>query len=131
MNSIEQQMKDFQEILLVLRKALGLSARELGNLVGVTRQTINNFENGKKPLPKTLYLALRYVLVPRPSRMTWDLIQIIVDAPECHSPTYRRVALLKAKDLADRIYRKRIDISDADTEWRDFILSIDDLNKEE
>lgn len=45
-----------------VRSLLSVSAKELGDMIGVCRQTINYWEACKKPLPKTAYLAILYVL---------------------------------------------------------------------
>lgn len=37
---------DFSERLLSLRKQTGLSQEELGNVVGVSRQTVSKWETG-------------------------------------------------------------------------------------
>lgn len=51
-----------QENLYLLRASLGLSGKDFGELIGVTRQTINNIENGRNKLSKTQYLAIRYAM---------------------------------------------------------------------
>lgn len=127
MNSIEQKIKDYQDILLVLRKSLGLSAKELGELVGVRRQTINNVESGRHPLHKTLYLALRHVLDLKITGMTWSLVQIYVDSPESFSPQYRELVFLKASELSDRIYRHLIKDIEVKEEWHNFMSNIDNI----
>ena len=52
----------FQNILPLVRGSLGWSAEELGDRIGVTRQTINNIERKKTPLSKTQYIAMRSVI---------------------------------------------------------------------
>lgn len=57
-----KNIKILHNNLLAMRHYLGLSAKELGDMIGVTRQTINNIESGKNRLTKTQYLAIIYVL---------------------------------------------------------------------
>lgn len=50
-----------QENLSVLRKICGWTTEEMGNRIGVTKQTISNLENYKVNMTKTQYIALRSV----------------------------------------------------------------------
>lgn len=57
--SIHDLLKDrLQEI----RGYANLSAEQLGNLIGVTRQSINNMESGRTPITKCTCIALCAVL---------------------------------------------------------------------
>lgn len=58
----ELQIKRLQENLLSIRKIAGWTAEELGDRIGVTKQTISNLENGKARLTQTQYIAIRSVL---------------------------------------------------------------------
>jgi transcriptional regulator with XRE-family HTH domain len=51
-----------QKNLLLIRRAVGWTAEEFGERIGVTRQTINNIESGRNKLTKTQYIAMRSVL---------------------------------------------------------------------
>lgn len=53
----------FQRKLYRIRLCLGLSSKEFGNLVGVSRQQVNNIESGRTELRKTLYLAMMIALL--------------------------------------------------------------------
>ena len=44
--------------LPVLRARLGVSQAELAETIGISRQTYNSIENGKKEMPWTIFLAL-------------------------------------------------------------------------
>lgn len=59
---IEYQIKRLQDNLLSIRKIAGWTAEELGDRIGVTKQTISNLENGKAKLTQTQYIAIRAVL---------------------------------------------------------------------
>ena len=50
------------ENLQTIRKVAGWSAEELGNKLGVSKQSIRNLETGKNKLSKTQYIAIRAVL---------------------------------------------------------------------
>lgn len=59
---MDKKIEIMQHNLVHIRKYFGLSAKDLGEMVGVTRQTINNIEAGKGNLTKTMYLAILYVM---------------------------------------------------------------------
>ena len=50
------------EDLRFKRKLLGLSCAQLGEMVGVTKQHINNLETGKTPITKVMDIALKVAL---------------------------------------------------------------------
>ena len=79
-----------QSNLLLIRRSLGWSAADLGERVGVTRQTINNLESkssGNYKMTKPLYLAIRSVLKEEiekdPQRTTGlqAILEMMVDNP--------------------------------------------------
>ena len=59
-----EELIRFQQYMLLIRKAAGWTGEEFGNLIGVTRQTINNLEKNNRDkfkLNKTQYIAMRSV----------------------------------------------------------------------
>lgn len=61
-NIMEQQIKRLQANLLSIRKIAGWTAKDLGDRIGVTKQTISNLETGKAKLTQIQYIAIRAVL---------------------------------------------------------------------
>ena len=57
----DQVINVMQKYLQILRKVNGWTAEEMGNRLGVTKQTISNLENGKVCMTKTQYIALRTI----------------------------------------------------------------------
>lgn len=55
---IERTRKYFK----ILRYAMGLSAKEVGELAGVSRQTICNLENPDKRIEKTTVYGILFVM---------------------------------------------------------------------
>ena len=108
MNEIER----LQENLLLLRRAVGWTAEELGERIGVTRQTINNLEAQRNKLSKTQYIAIRAVLdaemnkSPEDTEMLRYLLDMFVDNPDGYSEDERKVLLGKAKMLTPSITAK-------------------------
>ena len=65
MNSTNQttaQISCLQKNLSAIRKIAGWTAEQLGEKIGVTKQTISNLENGKTTMTLTQYIAIRSIL---------------------------------------------------------------------
>lgn len=58
----ERAISLLQENLSVIRKVAGWTTEDMGNRIGVTKQTISNIENKKTKLTLTQYIAIRAVL---------------------------------------------------------------------
>lgn len=59
---IVSDKEKLQKYLPLIRSAAGWTAEELGNKIGVTKQTISNLENQKTKMSKTQYLAIQMVI---------------------------------------------------------------------
>lgn len=55
-------IEKLQKYLPLIRSAAGWTAADLGNKIGVTKQTISNLENQKNKMSKTQYLAIQMVI---------------------------------------------------------------------
>lgn len=53
------KIKGFEKNLKIIRKLMGLSAAKLGQQIGVSRQQINNIENGRNRLTTPVYISIR------------------------------------------------------------------------
>lgn len=73
----------FQENLAAIRKVARMTAQELADEIGVSRQTINALEHGKTKMNKTQYLALRSVFNFKASnnQALAQVIKALVDDP--------------------------------------------------
>ncbi len=105
MNEIER----LQDNLLLIRRAAGWTAEELGDRIGVTRQTINNLEAKRNKLNKTQYIAIRAVIEaemakePEETEMLGCLLEIFVDNPEKYNEKDKEELLAKANMLTPSI----------------------------
>lgn len=61
-NSNHKKIYLLQSNLSSIRKIAGLTAEQLGEDIGVSKQTISNLENMKNPMSQTQYIAIRAVL---------------------------------------------------------------------
>ena len=105
-----EEIARMQENLLLLRRTVGWTAEELGQRIGVTRQTVNNIESGRSRLTKTQYIAMRSVLDAEMLQSPDDdtemlrlLLDALVDHPENYSPEERERITEKANMLAPSI----------------------------
>lgn len=61
-STTEKEIEKLTENLPTIRKVAGWSSEELGDLIGVTKQTISNIETHKSQMSKTQYIAIRAVI---------------------------------------------------------------------
>lgn len=119
MNAIERM----QTNLLLIRLAVGWSAEEFGDRIGVTRQTINNLESGRSKLSKTQYIAMRSVLdaeiasAPQETEMLKLLLDALVDNPEAYTDEEVSELLGKAKLIAPSILAGTSTRENASKQW--------------
>lgn len=112
-----------QEYLLLLRRVVGWTAEELGEKIGVTRQTINNIEYGRNKLTKTQYIAIRSVLdaemiqYPEETQMLRMLLDVLVDNPNKYKMADRDEMLNKANLMAPSILAGSTSRKNVSKEW--------------
>lgn len=112
-----------QKYLLLIRRTVGWTAKEFGEKIGVTRQTINNIEGGRYDLTKTQYIAMRSVLdaemaqSPEDTEMLRTLLEILVDHPEKYSKSEREQLLSKANMLSPAILSGASTRKEVSKEW--------------
>lgn len=61
-NKNTAQIVRLQKNLSSIRKIAGWTAEQLGEKIGVTKQTISNLENEKTPMTLTQYIAIRAII---------------------------------------------------------------------
>lgn len=61
--------------LKLIRHILGWSCKDLGEKLGVTKQTISNIETGRVPLSKPYSLAIKYIICTEPNINLTSLIE--------------------------------------------------------
>lgn len=81
MEKFEKQHIDrMKKYLPILRKAAGWKAEDLGELIGVTRQTITSLEkNEDYKMTKTQYIALRAVFYREAQRTENKHLEYLID----------------------------------------------------
>ena len=105
MNEVER----LQEYMLLIRRAVGWSAEEFGERIGVSRQTINNLEGKRNKLTKAQYIAIRSSLDveirqhPEDTDMLRLILDVFVDHPEIYDSNEREELLTKANMITPSI----------------------------
>jgi DNA-binding transcriptional regulator YiaG len=74
--------EEASEEVRVIRRLLGLDQTGLGRELGVTRQTVNEWESRRAPVPRAVRLALRLLLG---NRIYPDIPRDDADAGKAHS----------------------------------------------
>ena len=119
-----EEIERFDEIFPLVRKAVGWSAEEFGDKIGVTRQTISNLENKRIKVSKTTYIAMRFVLDeemenhPDETEMLKVVLDSFVDNPEKYTDEQREEIRKKTELLSSAIKTKTITRKEANNEWK-------------
>ena len=128
LNTMEK-IQRMQENLLLIRRIVGWSAEELGEKIGVTRQTINSIESGRYKLTNTQYLAIRYVLNEEiiknveETKMLSDVIMLFIDDPDNYTENQRKDLKCKANMLAPSILAKSATREELSRQWVNVIAA--------
>lgn len=56
------RIRRLQNNLSTIRKVVGWTTEQMGEKIGVSKQTISNLENGKNPMNFTQYIAIRAII---------------------------------------------------------------------
>ena len=92
-----------------IRQVLNIGVQELADIIGVTRQTINNIEAGRNKLTKTQYIAMRSVLdaeiaaYPEETEILRLILDVLVDNPEKYKEEDREKLLAQANMVTPSI----------------------------
>ena len=111
---MKKQIERMQKNLLLFRRALGWTAEEFGEKIGVTRQTINNLESGRSTLTKTQNIAMRSVIERErellvdedTKKMISALLDIFVDNAEKYNEQDKERILSRANMVLPSILAK-------------------------
>ena len=81
------EIEKLTESLPSIRKIAGWSSEDLGELIGVTKQTISNIETRKSTMSKTQYIAIRtiidYEIIEHPeNELLAKVVAILLDSDD-------------------------------------------------
>lgn len=93
----ELEIKRLTENLSVIRKVAGWSCADLGELIGVTKQTISNIETKTYKMTKTQYIAIRAVIdfeiQEHPENdLLAKIVELLLDSEETQENTQKTEA---------------------------------------
>ena len=117
------EIQRMQDNLLLIRRAIGCTASEFGEQIGVTRQTINNIESGRNKLTKTQYIAMRSVIDaeivkhPEETKMVKILLDMLIDHPENYLKADYNELLEKANLMSPSILAGTATRETVSKEW--------------
>ena len=128
----DEEIKRLDEILLLVRGAVGWTAQEFGDRIGVTRQTINNLETHRRNchLTKIQYIAIRSVLDeemekhPKDTEMLRVILDAFVDHPEKYKDEERMEMYKKARMLSPAIMNGSCSRTEISEEWKNVLLGL-------
>ena len=104
-NKRTAQIACLQKNLSAIRKIARWTTEELGEKIGVTKQTISNLENGKTPMTLTQYIAIRSVIdfeiqSNKENIVLPQVVEVLLDRYEEYSDEEREQISEKIKTVA-------------------------------
>ena len=117
------EIQRMQDNLLLIRRAIGWTASEFGEQIGVTRQTINNIESGRNKLTKIQYIAMRSVIDAEivkhqeETKMVKIILDMLIDHPENYSKADYNELLEKANLMSPSILAGAATRETVSKEW--------------
>ena len=117
------EIQRMQDNLLLIRRAIGWTASEFGEQIGVTRQTINNIESGRNKLTKIQYIAMRSVIDAEivkhqeETKMVKILLDMLIDHTENYSKADYNELLEKANLMSPSILAGAATRETVSKEW--------------
>ena len=116
------EIKRLQDNLPILRACANWSVQEFADMLGVTRQTINNLEKGEggTVMSKIQYLAIRslfsYEIEKNNNKKLSDLLYYLVDHPKELNQEKQEMLSKQAKVLSSAV-KGGASTSDVDDIW--------------
>ena len=108
MNSTNQttaQISCLQKNLSAIRTIAGWTAEQLGEKIGVTKQTISNLENGKTTMTLTQYIAIRSILdfeiqTNKENSVLPQVVEVLLNRNDEYTEEERAIVGEKVKTIA-------------------------------
>ena len=99
------QIVCLQQNLSAIRKIAGWTAEQLGEKIGVTKQTISNLENRKTTMTLTQYIAIRSVIdfeihMNKENKDLPQVVEILLDRDEKYTDEEREKIRESVKTVA-------------------------------
>lgn len=117
------EMQRLQENFSLIRRAVGWTAQEFADKIGVSKMTISNIETGRYPLTKLQYIGIRSVLDAEiyshkeETEMLATLLDMLVDHPENYESEEKDELIQKAQLISPSILAGTATRKEASKEW--------------
>lgn len=103
----EHEIEKLTQSLPSIRKIAGWSSEELGELIGVTKQTISNIETRKSKMSKTQYIAIRtiidYEIAEHPeNELLANVVYILLDSDDTKENEEKAKATIEMLDKTSK-----------------------------
>lgn len=103
----EREIEKLTQSLPSIRKIAGWSSEELGELIGVTKQTISNIETRKSKMSKTQYIAIRtiidYEIAEHPeNELLGKVVAILLDSEDTPEDKQKAKATIEMLDKTSK-----------------------------
>lgn len=124
------EINRLQDNLKLIRHTAGWTIEEFAQKLGVTKQTIINFESKKSKINKTTYIAIRAVLSaemaenPEDCKMLFDILNIFVDHPDDYSEELKNILKSKANVITPATMVGNVSRKEVSREWTDILVAI-------
>lgn len=103
----EIEIEKLTQSLPSIRKIAGWSSEDLGELIGVTKQTISNIETRKSTMSKTQYIAIRtiidYEIAEHPeNELLGKVVAILLDSEDTPEDKQKAKATIEMLDKTSK-----------------------------
>lgn len=103
----EFEIEKLTQSLPSIRKIAGWSSEDLGELIGVTKQTISNIETRKSTMSKTQYIAIRtiidYEIAEHPeNELLAKVVAILLDSEDTPEDKQKAKATIEMLDKTSK-----------------------------
>ena len=103
----EHEIEKLTQSLPSIRKIADWSSEELGELIGVTKQTISNIETRKSKMSKTQYIAIRtiidYEIAEHPeNELLANVVYILLDSDDTKENEEKAKATIEMLDKTSK-----------------------------
>lgn len=95
-NEQDTRLERLQDNLPAIRKIAGWRAVDLGNLLGITKQSVSNLETRKSTITLTQYIAIRHMIDFQIASHAENtalsrIVTLLVDSPPQDNETYGKI----------------------------------------
>lgn len=126
-----KEIEEFQKHLPIIKNILGWSDKQMGEKIGISRQSVNNLIHGRFALSESMYRLIRYVIDDeinaKPKEET-EMIRLFLDAfidnPNQYSVETKDKIYKETDIYSSALGNKKIQSKEVSNRWRAALISI-------